>query len=229
MPYIKLSDLSYPHTESSIRAENPQTSYPAAFPVPEDYAFVFATPKPAYDTRIQYVREIDPELTVLDTYEQRWEVCSLFKEYIDDVNVTHTVAEQETNAIIADLLAKKAALILQIDMDVDLIISAVVGKREIEYLKAEEHANAYIAANYTGTVPEFVQDWATAKSQTATWAADNIAATATAWRSAQASLRANRLAKKEAARTAADLAALATVETAWNAFVTAIKQQLGIS
>lgn len=128
-----------------------------------------------------------------------------------------------------ELQAKKDRLILKIDTDVDLIISAVVGKREIEYLKAEEHANAYIAANYTGTVPEFVQDWATAKSQTATWAADNIAATATAWRSAQASLRANRLAKKEAARTAADLAALATVETAWNAFVTAIKQQLGIS
>jgi hypothetical protein len=133
----------------------------------------------------------------------------------------------QENAI--ELQAKKDRLILKIDTDVDLIISAVVGKREIEYLKAEEHALAYIAANYTGTVPAFVQDWADAKNETATWAADNIAATAAAWRAAQASLRSNRLAKKEAARTAADIAALATVETAWNTFITAIKQQLGIS
>lgn len=129
----------------------------------------------------------------------------------------------------AEIASKRAKLIFKIDADVDAIISSVVGKREIEYLKAEEHALAYIAANYTGTVPAFVQDWADAKNETVTWAADSIAATAAAWRAAQASLRANRLAKKEAARTAADLAALATVETAWNTFVTTIKQQLGIS
>lgn len=133
------------------------------------------------------------------------------------------------NESASDIAARKNKLIVKIDNDVDEIINKVVGKREIEYLKAEEHALAYIAANYIGTVPAFVQNWADAKNETATWAANNIAATATAWRAAQASLRANRLAKKEAARTAADIATLSTVETTWNAFIITIKQQLGIS
>lgn len=127
------------------------------------------------------------------------------------------------------LAAQKSDLITKIDADIDSIVTKVVGRRETEYLKAEEQALAYIAANYTGAVPAFVQSWATAKNQTATWAADDIAATAAAWRAAQAIMRENRLQHKEDARNAADAAALSLVETSWNTFVAAIKTQLEIS
>lgn len=128
----------------------------------------------------------------------------------------------------AVLAAKKAELILKIDADADALIAQVIGQRGLEYLEAEKQAAAYITANYTGAVPAFVQSWATAKNQTATWAADDIAATAAAWRNAQASMRANRLQHKEAARNAADAAALDAVSASWEAFLVAIKTQLGI-
>ena len=123
---------------------------------------------------------------------------------------------------------KKNALITRIDTDVDAIYTAVIGRKDTEYIKAEEQALAYIAANYTGTVPEFVQDYATSEGQTASWAADAIAAKATAWRTAQASMRANRLQHKADARTAGSIAALDVIQAAWVAYVAAIKVTLGI-
>lgn len=137
-------------------------------------------------------------------------------------------AELHAHTDSAVLAAKKAELILKIDADADALIAQVIGQRGLEYLEAEKQAAAYITANYTGAVPAFVQSWATAKNQTATWAADDIAATAAAWRNAQASMRANRLQHKEAARNAADAAALDAVSASWEAFLVAIKTQLGI-
>lgn len=129
---------------------------------------------------------------------------------------------------IAPQAASINALIAKIDADVDDVVSAILGRRETEYLLAETQALAYIAANYTGTVPVFVQDWATAKNQTATWAADSIAATATSWRAAQSSMRGNRLQHKEDARNAATIADLGAVETSWNAYFASLKTSLGL-
>jgi len=75
--YIKLSDLTYPHTERSIKSENPQTSYPATFPVPEGYAIVFTAPQPTYDAITQFARQLPPLLTVKGTWEEQWEVVNL--------------------------------------------------------------------------------------------------------------------------------------------------------
>ena len=74
--YIRTTDDTYPHSEASIRAANPQTSFPALFRA-DGYEVVFPAPAPAHDPITQSVRETTPELTVLGTWEQRWEVVAL--------------------------------------------------------------------------------------------------------------------------------------------------------
>lgn len=129
----------------------------------------------------------------------------------------------DPNAIPTD---PRTALIKQIDADADAIYRDVQGNRGNEYALAESDATAFKAAGYTGTAPSSVQSWATAKGQTATWAADDILSTATAWRAAMSAIRANRLARKEQARTATDLAPVAA---AWTAFVVGIRSALGVA
>lgn len=213
MPYIHKTSLTYPVSEQEIRAANPSMSFPAAF-AHADYAWVFSTPKPAYNPLTQKVVTVQPTLNQLGNYEEAFEVVAL--------------NAGELAAIEAELPARKARLITKIDSDVDFVYETLLGRRSNEYTEAERQALAYIAANYTGTVPAFVADWAAAESQTATWAADSIAAKATAWRAAQASMRANRLQHKSSARNAATIAALETVEAAWNAYFAALKTSLEI-
>ncbi|MBK9348570.1 MAG: hypothetical protein IPN06_20270 [Burkholderiales bacterium] len=119
----------------------------------------------------------------------------------------------------------RVGLMLQIDADTDAIYRAVEGDRTTEYLRAEEEAKAFKEANYTGTVPDSVASWASAKGESATWATDDILTTATGWRQAQSSIRATRLSCKEQARTANDLAPIAAQ---WAGFVVAIKTALGV-
>ena len=81
--YINLETLEYPVSERDIRAQNPNTSYPASFPVPEGYAYVFPSPVPPFNQYLQYAKETTPELTDLGHYEQRWEVLDLDQSTID--------------------------------------------------------------------------------------------------------------------------------------------------
>ncbi|MFZ3289254.1 MAG: hypothetical protein WA191_20740 [Telluria sp.] len=127
-----------------------------------------------------------------------------------------------------DTTAEKTAFILQIDADADALIRAVIGERASQYEGAEREALAYKAAGYTGTVPPKVQAWATAKAQTATWAADSQIATAATWRSAEDALYAKRLLLKETASNAVDAAALDAVKVQWATFLVALKGQLGL-
>ena len=78
--YIELATSRYPVSQSQIRAENPQTSYPASFPVPEGYAIVFPAPAPTFDPITQIAREIAPVLTDKGHYEQAYEVIQLDEE-----------------------------------------------------------------------------------------------------------------------------------------------------
>ena len=123
------------------------------------------------------------------------------------------------------LAAARANLIRQIDADTDAIYRAVQGDRAMEYVLAESDAKAYKSAGYTGTVPDSVASWASAKGETATWATDDILTTARGWRQAQSAIRATRLTCKEQARTATDLA---PVVAQWAGFVVAIKTALGV-
>ena len=120
------------------------------------------------------------------------------------------------------------AFILQIDTDADALIRSVIGERGSEYELAEREASAYKAAGYPVTVPSSVSAWATAKSWTAKEAADSIIATATDWRSVQSTLRAERLLRKEQARTALDATALDAIKAQWEAFMVALKLQLNV-
>lgn len=128
----------------------------------------------------------------------------------------------------AALSRARAAVVKQIDEDTDALYAAVIGNRAAEYTVAETEATAYAGAGYTGTVPASVASWATAKGWTAQQAADDINATAAAWRTAQAAIRAARLLRKEQARTAASLADLSNVRAQWVGFVAAIRGQLGL-
>jgi len=124
----------------------------------------------------------------------------------------------------------KSAAVKHIDNDTDALYGAVIGNRASEYVEAEAQANAYAAASYTGAVPDCVASWAAAKvaqSWTAQQAADDILATAAAWRTAQASIRAHRLLRKEQARLAEDAAGVDAALAQWAGFLTAIKGQLG--
>jgi hypothetical protein len=116
-----------------------------------------------------------------------------------------------------------------IDADVDSIYGQVMGNRASEYALAEADANSYKLAGYAGTVPASVADWATVKAKSNQWAAGDILATAAAWRSAQLSIRSNRLARKEDVRNAAGTDDLATALASWAGFVSNLKQTLGIS
>ena len=130
--------------------------------------------------------------------------------------------------VIRDVPAEKAASILQIDADTDSLIRSVIGERGSEYELAEREASAYKASGYPVTVPSSVSAWATAKGWTAKEAADSIIATATDWRSAQSTLRAERLLRKEQARTALDATALDAIKAQWEAFMVALKLQLNV-
>lgn len=131
----------------------------------------------------------------------------------------------------AQLLASAIhAFVQQVDREADAIRKAVIGERATEYATALQHAQSYAAADYTGPVPAYVASWTAAKAA-AGWtdqqAADDIIATGAAWLAAEEAIRAQRLLRKEQARLAPDLAALATVRGAWVAFVAAIRAQLG--
>jgi len=131
--------------------------------------------------------------------------------------------------VVADMLAQsKSQMLLQIDAEVDSIYAAVMGNRASEYTLAESDAIDYKGNSYAGTVPASVQAWASAKGQTARWAADDILATATQWRAAQATIRTARLGYKEAVRASATLEALETVRTGWIGFVRTARAQLGL-
>ena len=134
-----------------------------------------------------------------------------------------TIAAAEAARV---LTVARASLIRQIDADTDAIYRAVQGDRAMEYVLAESDAKAYKSAGYTGTVPDSVASWASAKGQTATWATDDILTTAAGWRQAQASIRATRLTLKELARTGSDMAPIAAQ---WAGFVAAIRTALGVA
>jgi hypothetical protein len=83
MNYIRTTDGAYPITESQIRADHPNTSFAVPFVAPDEYAFVFPSPAPSYDTITQTVREIDPVLTDKGHYEQAWIVTDKTQEQLD--------------------------------------------------------------------------------------------------------------------------------------------------
>ena len=81
--YINTTTLAQ-LTESEIRALNPNTSFPSPFVPPEGYEYVFPSPQPTYNPVTQRAQQTAPELTVLDKWEQRWEVVSIYTDQQDE-------------------------------------------------------------------------------------------------------------------------------------------------
>lgn len=135
---------------------------------------------------------------------------------------------EEITQLDADRAASAAQLpsqyAAQVDADVDAIYRDAIGNRGPEYEAAKRDALAFIASDYNPPPPEFVRSYADAAGLDYTTAANNIIAQSDAWQHAMEVIRANRLAAKAGARGANPEAAMAQ----WQAFVTGIRQQLGI-
>lgn len=194
---------------------------------------------PAYALIIAPPELADHESAIVNESRDGWNVVADYigteywlsdgsKHKITGIGITPpaNALYSEPPTPLSDLV--KAAL-KSIDGDVDAIYSAVIGNRASEYERAESDALAYQAAGYTiSPVPPYVQDWANAKSASPSWAADNIIETAMQWRTAQSSVRTNRLTAKEAARSAIDKAAIDAALAIWATFVDTIKESLNI-
>jgi hypothetical protein len=80
--YINTTTGTYPVSEQQIRAENNNVSYPSPFIPPPEYNYVFPAPKPNYNSNTQTVKEVQPELTNLGHWEQRWVTESIPVEIV---------------------------------------------------------------------------------------------------------------------------------------------------
>lgn len=132
-------------------------------------------------------------------------------------------------ADVPSLADRIAAAVRHIDADADAIYGAVLGNRGEEYKSAEADALAYQGAGYLGPVPAGVASWVSASGMTAQAAADDILATATAWRDAMAQIRAERLLRKQMAQAAVDQAALDAALAQWAGFVAGVRVSLGLN
>ena len=77
MNLINLQTLQYPVSIYTVRAENPNTSYPdsSSF-VPDGYAAVEATSLPGFDRHTQQIVELSP-VHANGTWKQSWGVIAL--------------------------------------------------------------------------------------------------------------------------------------------------------
>lgn len=78
--FIRLSDLTK-CTESEIRAAFPNTSFASPFVPPDEYAVVFQSPTPTYNTITQGFRETTPT-EINGKWYQAWEVFDLPAETV---------------------------------------------------------------------------------------------------------------------------------------------------
>jgi hypothetical protein len=179
------------------------------------------TAQPSFNALTQDVIEADP-VEVNGVWTQDWSVVD--------------VAADVAAARLADAINVAT---LRIDADADAIRDAVLGGRTAEYQKAMSDAQAFQSAGFAGTVPAGVQSWLDAKTAagakdangvawTAQDAAQDILNTGGAWSSAQDSIRAARLLRKELTKIAATGADIATQMAAWNSFVAFIRPRLGL-
>lgn len=162
MAYIKISNKEYPVSEQDIRNLFPNTSFPSVFQAPKEYANVFISPQPAYDTNTQMAIEIAPTLSKKKDWEQTWSVLSRFQEYTDGDSVVHTVAEQESAAIaLADQAKKDSNVIRAKQLLAESDFSALVDVRTKLQNVAEFDAYRSTLRQIIIDSPLVVEPWAT--------------------------------------------------------------------
>jgi hypothetical protein len=135
-----------------------------------------------------------------------------------------------------DLEVEKIIFILQVKSEAGEFTTQVLQGLSSEYEITEREATAYRLAGYpaateTVPLPSSIQSEVNSKVIkgviiTATEACDTILAAATVWRTAQASLRDNRLIASSMAEVAVDTSSLDAVKTNWAAFIATQKALL---
>lgn len=137
--YINTQTLQV-KTESEIRSINPNTSFPVPFVAPEEYAYVFPSPKPDYNPIIQSITELTPELTLKGTWEQRWEVVELFKNQTEKNNAIALDTEAKRLASIPQSVSmRQASIALELAGlldDVEAIVATLPRIYQIEWQRA---------------------------------------------------------------------------------------------
>jgi hypothetical protein len=136
------------------------------------------------------------------------------------------LAAKQAAAATALLPEAKIRLLNHITTNVDSFYEFAVGSRVTEYQSAETQARAYKLAGYTGTVPPYVQVWATPNSQTAQWAADDIIARADELAAVQLAVREKRLDMKVRITACSDIEDLQDLAEEWVTFADYIKSLL---
>ena len=156
MSYLHTLTQQYPMSETHIRSEHANTSFPMPFKAPEPYVWVFPAPTPVHDPIVQIARELPPVLTSKGHYEQAWEVVPRFSEYTDAEGVAHTVAEQEAAAIEADRKSKVPQVITIRQARLALLAAGLLDN--VDAAVAAGDRTAQIEWEY---VTELRRDWST--------------------------------------------------------------------
>lgn len=106
--YINTITNQYPVTEQEIKNLYPNTSFSAVFVAPDNWKYVFAVPKPAYNAISQTVVEVTPALSSKGNYEQVWKIVDLSAEQTaaNQLEATKQTSDKIANKI--DLLWKAA-------------------------------------------------------------------------------------------------------------------------
>lgn len=147
--------------------------------------------------------------------------------YETDTQILRVVIDKTPEVLASELELRKVQLVAKYESDTDNLINTVVGNRAQEYQLAEEEAIAFKAAGYPDTdVPVSISSDAFANGRTNTEACDLILLMADNWRTAQMSLRSNRLLSKAQTKAAVDMASLDTIVQAWDAFLEYLRTQI---
>jgi hypothetical protein len=138
-------------TESQIRAENPNTSYPQPFPVPDGYALVFDAPQPTYDQYSQIVQQVTPVLTDKGHYEQNWLVLDLAGEAYTQaqsrkIQDEALLASTQYNAKVVDLDLKLKAFAAEKEIDIQEIPLLLASTNEEWKAQAQRVLDLYLAS-----------------------------------------------------------------------------------
>ena len=148
MNLIKINTQEYPISIREFKSRFPTTAFPKQINYTEyGYAVVFPTPKPAC-TYKEIARELPPEMTVLDTWEQRWEV----------VDFTLDMDEDELEAFYAGLRAKKKIELATLRFEKETGGVTLPNGAEID---TERDSQAMITGAYTASImnPDIVINW----------------------------------------------------------------------
>jgi len=173
----------------------------------------------------------------MDTvFAQAWVFAgdrSLFPDYATgEVGLEGTLTGQTPVRVVLNntspLPDLKAMYTAKTDADTDAIYASVIGERGVEYTIAEDEARAFQAGNYAGAVPPMIATYCAGSGMTPQDATDYTLQLADAWRTAMLAIRQQRTATKTAITAATTQDELSTAMTYWDAFVAAMRSQLGV-